>query len=547
MLHAPYNFVPLSGWIYHPSWAKAISHDLPLQGGLNGTLQIELTAHTPILVGGRGRKATKDREGSVEFVRLPDGNFAIPGSTLKGMARSIIEIAGFGKMRQVDDRWLSFRDLNLPAYRENLTTEVERKTYRPLAESGWLSFTGTKWEIVPCQHARVEQSVLIERAQKQGIQGAEDIRYRKTANSAHQKYEIWGDNLETDFTLEPAKPHTHAAGIRLEYARVTNLGAGSHHGRIVFTGQPSDNDGKPRRKHMEFIFHGDGQPEDVDDGVIRAFLHIHENGKEWQARWREAIQRGDRVPVFFLRDDHRRIASLGLAQMYRLPYSYSIGQTIDHSHPDHRSEYFHDLPELLFGVVNQPPEENQQKPAPNLKGRISFGLARHMGEPEEQRELPTTILGAPKPSYFPAYIRQEGERVQSHKTYLNKDAEVHGWKRYPVRPRAERQQPTREQAENKKVQVRLNPLAAGASFVATVRFHNLLPQELGALVWVLEWGGDAGKRHAIGMGKSMGFGQTSIRITAGQYRENGPHLLTEDGWQPVDGERLTQWRARFET
>lgn len=96
---ASYNFVPLSSWVHIPEWAAAVSHDLPFEDGLCGELSIEIIAETPILIG--SEKAAGS--GAVHPCRLPDGAYAIPGASLKGMIRNVLEIAAFGRMRAVDD------------------------------------------------------------------------------------------------------------------------------------------------------------------------------------------------------------------------------------------------------------------------------------------------------------------------------------------------------------------------------------------------------------------------------------------------------------
>jgi hypothetical protein len=45
-VYAPYNFVPLSAWIFKPDWAAHVSHDLPFSDGISGTLELSIQAHT---------------------------------------------------------------------------------------------------------------------------------------------------------------------------------------------------------------------------------------------------------------------------------------------------------------------------------------------------------------------------------------------------------------------------------------------------------------------------------------------------------------------
>lgn len=105
---APYNFVPLSRFVYFPEWHAAVSHDLPFDDGVSGVLSFTVTARTPMLVGGDRKRG----DHTVHPFLLPDGRYAIPGSSLNGMIRSVIEIAAFGKFIRVDDRRLGVRDLS---------------------------------------------------------------------------------------------------------------------------------------------------------------------------------------------------------------------------------------------------------------------------------------------------------------------------------------------------------------------------------------------------------------------------------------------------
>ena len=95
---APFRFARINRWIYEPAWAGLVSHDVPFSDGLSGEAEVEITATSSILVGGDRRRAAADRQGEVRPFRLPDGTYAIPGSALQGMARAVLEIAGFGRL-----------------------------------------------------------------------------------------------------------------------------------------------------------------------------------------------------------------------------------------------------------------------------------------------------------------------------------------------------------------------------------------------------------------------------------------------------------------
>ena len=522
-VYAPYNFVPLSKWIYQPDWAAQVSHNLPFSDGISGSLELEIKAHSPILIGNdKQKQGTEACPGEVNFFQLPDGRYAIPGTSIKGMLRNVLEIATYGKMLMVDDKWLSVRDLNGEFYRKHLSETLGGNTHRPLARAGWLQLTdNSEWQLTPCKYARVEQDDLINWGKTVGVHNPEQIKIKQ---NAIEKYNKFGHHhLKFDLESETIWPHQRGR-IKLEYSKAqATLGKGAYQGEVIFTGQPTPNTGQSGRKHMEFIFYNDSStPKIVDETVMQAFLKIHEDSEEWK-HWYKEVRRGVKVPVFYLENKVGKINSLGLAMMYRLPYKNSIGETIAHTNSDHSNTEIFDLPELLFGTIND------EKSQFSLKSRVSFGMAYLKNNAKVRRDLPTTILSGPKISYYPAYVQQKvGKQITGqnpdYKTYMDNDAEISGWKRYPINPRWEILPLSHDLKVTNKVKVNLYPLDTGARFKCNLNIHNLRPAELGALIWGLTWGNNPKLLHSLGMGKPLGLGQISIKIKEDHLSSTNPQV-----------------------
>ena len=79
-IKAPFNFVPLSDKIFFPEWADQISQDIPFSDGLSGTIELKITAETPIFV--RNGHTKEDAEAKNDtyksFSKTPDGKYFIP-------------------------------------------------------------------------------------------------------------------------------------------------------------------------------------------------------------------------------------------------------------------------------------------------------------------------------------------------------------------------------------------------------------------------------------------------------------------------------------
>jgi len=109
MITAPFNFVPLSEKVFIPEWGEWVSHDIPFKDGESGEIEVTITAESPIFI--------RDHLDEKRFCNHK-GQYYIPGSSLKGMVRSVLEIMSFGKMRpgehegNMDDVRFSVRDLS---------------------------------------------------------------------------------------------------------------------------------------------------------------------------------------------------------------------------------------------------------------------------------------------------------------------------------------------------------------------------------------------------------------------------------------------------
>ena len=276
-------------------------------------------------------------------------------------------------------------------------------------------------------------------------------------------------------------------------------------GIVVLTGQQGAYDPKKSNpgKHHEFIFPGRCVTEalPVSDNVVEAFRTIHANSDDWTGLWADQLLiRNQRIPVFFCKDDGN-ITSIGLASMYKYPYKKSVHGAI----PDEHLKAKLDLAECMFGYSRQ---EDGKLVA--LKGRVQVGhfFATKCSGEDSPHKL---ILGTPHPSYYPLY-------VQGGKTW-DEAVEVNGRKFYPIRKGEWKQKVldgekviVEDNGKLAKSAVAMCPLAAGTVFTGKIRFFNLKPFELGALVAALTFFDKPGHYHSIGMGKPLGYGKTEVTI-----------------------------------
>lgn len=114
----PYHFVPVeqpdfTHWKNKQDFlkpARKISHDRYHEDRLSGRIICTLTTETPIFIGAEREKGEKDKSpsNSKPFL-LPDGQPAIPATSLRGLISSIAEGASNSALRVLEDKTLSFR------------------------------------------------------------------------------------------------------------------------------------------------------------------------------------------------------------------------------------------------------------------------------------------------------------------------------------------------------------------------------------------------------------------------------------------------------
>lgn len=130
---APYNFVPFDSDCVIPAFEDE-------EGVWSGRIICSLKALTPLLVCGRPTKASGSAPGICRF-RQANGQNILPGTSIKGMLRSLLEILSFANMEQVSHKHLFWRTVDRPPYREFFSEEQ--------VLGGFLRKYGAEYWLVP--------------------------------------------------------------------------------------------------------------------------------------------------------------------------------------------------------------------------------------------------------------------------------------------------------------------------------------------------------------------------------------------------------------
>lgn len=489
MITAPFNFVPLSEEVFFPEWAEDVSHDVPFEDAQSGTIDITMTAKSPIFV--------RDGAEETKFCNHK-GTQYIPGSSVKGMVRSVLEIMSFSKLdtASYNDDTYAVRDLSKA---DNFyMTEMKKPT-----SCGWLSKKDGKYIIEDCGEAGRIRHEEIDKAFP-GIGFAQKFKVRafnaqdNTQKTSEYKYEILGNTHQSIEVGELYKSKTNA---KYDERQFCNYQSGGRKGTLVVTGQPT-----PRKdtgkmgdgKGYEFVFFSVKKELKVSEEVMNNFLFAYfderstepKESPDWKY-WKEKMNQGEKVPVFFQKKGSE-VAHFGLSFLYKLPYTNSVKAGVPPLHNDTRK----DLAQTMFGYIGK----NEA-----LKGRIQFSHFKATQNIQELKKR-TEILGTPRASYYPIYVRQYNTDFKTFMGAFN----IAGRKRYPVHKGSKVVQTTDTGNEN--VGTTFAPLREGVVFNGKVRYHNLKKAELGALLSALTFHNTESCFHSIGLAKPLGYGKVSVSV-----------------------------------
>jgi len=526
---APYNFVPLPEKALPAG--KPRCQDVYHADFHTGWLDCVLTTSSPLYVRCGILSSQFDK---VEAKDLPKFFYTnpetldpvIPGSSLRGMFRALVEIVSYSKVQPVTSQELVYRAVGDTTslgkeYRASFMKEVGQRTYASQVKAGYLHRQGQGWEIIP---ASPISGVSFARIERDIIRTIQDSLSRwHGCRNAHKIY----------VAVDPVRDHSHNRGrIKLRYAKVSRAShepkSGLHEGVLVQTGPVP-------RKHLEFVF---GLPSErkclsIPEEVVAAYRdQITDDQKKLLG---DSAALRNWQPIFYIIEDGK-LRFWGHAMMFRLPYRSSPQDFVPEALRDPNMT---DLAEAMFGYVE--PDENAERPVARA-GRVFFSEATlERGQDDiwlSEEPITPRILASPKPTTFQHYLVQtepdDRRRLSHYASPAPEETVIRGHKLYWHKGDARRE----DFEEDKPVQpddtqhTSIEPVKSGVRFRFGVHFENLGPVELGALLWLLEMAADDGYRLKLGMGKPFGLGAVRVEGTLHLTDRSARYtrLLKEDGW-----------------
>lgn len=568
---APYNFIPLADEIVRVDYEDIPNHDAYQNGTLTGWIDCQIETRAPTYIRGMMTEAVFASQGlkkpdaltvaekkeRAPFFATSDGEVegqlqpVIPGSSLRGMIRQLVELLGYGRIRWVGDKPKMFiravAASKFDPLREPYDALIGR--FAKNVHAGYLLHDEKtdSWYIMPARRWPTGEQ------------------YVKIKDSQIQRF---GLPNYLDFNDRNYRPQIHAVsfepetkqGKRGTYVQINEMGSRDAHrikGNLVCAGNMLEADGgrtkSPRaRQTLMLLPDSKKSPVAIPEQVIKDYLDSltpfqRDELSDWSS---DKGCLGHLKPVFYILKGGKVLA-FGHSPNFRIPALIEgenrAATPYDLVPKNHKGRQQPDLADAIFGWVDE-----QDGPEGSRAGRVFFSDAHFVSAGDNgvwMEETIPKILASPKPSTFQHYLVQDKAKGHdpdqkeqlAHYGSSRSTTQIRGVKHYWHRGKnpdivaRDLEKDEEGKIKNESQLTRIVPLKPGVTFSSRIHFENLKPEELGLLWWALALPAADDKTycHKIGMGKPLGMGGIAIRpkLTVTKRAQRYSTLLAGTSWQ----------------
>lgn len=550
---APYNFVPLPEKVV--TFREPPDQDSYADNLMTGWIECDLETCSPTYVRGMltevqykafGQASSdaltpEQKEQRAPFFATGEEKIegyprpVIPGSTLRGMIRTLVEVVGYGRIRGVAAT-PTFTFRAVAASRDDPLREPYQEAlgrFGSKVQAGYLFKKGEEWYVQPALTPRAkgwpDQTAYLKVKERQI--GGKDITDFVRFDSSDYRPQ-W---FRVSFNAEVRQS---GRGRYTAMTRIGDRGAAGcpHHGILACSGNMLETGKKdqrsPRKSHALLLLEDQrAKPLKIRSQTVKGYLAGLTPFQQELKAWGDSqgcLKEG--APVFYVAEG-QEVIYFGHSPNFRIPARLAVtGETraatpLDFVPPDLRYTAAPDLADAIFGWVEERDDEGKVVgPEKQCAGRVFFGDAHYVKDRDGVWLKPEPItphtLASPKPTTFQHYLVQDSKAGHSpddkaslaHYGTPPTETEIRGHKFYWHKGPTPPLEATAKERQHENQLTRIVPLKPGVRFAFKIHFENLRPAELGALWWALALPGEPGQtyRHKLGMGKPLGMGAVAL-------------------------------------
>lgn len=544
---APYNFVEL------PDRVVEVTEDyLPKSNCYDpkrhtGKIDCTLTTSSPLYI--RCGLTTEEFKDGKEAKDLPDFFYTnptaetqqpvIPGSSLRGMLRTLVEIISFSKIERVSDRQHFFFRAVATTENDDSLAQAYKKYINPQkVKAGYLQKEGDRWFVCPAKSlikdvtfawvkeedlSTVDFPKLIKMDEPGYLAQHIPVSFKKINKNKNNRY----------FAEDVSPPNTHPM----------------NNGMLVSSGnmkQSDDSSKKTTRRNHCIVFQQSPSPNRLEIDPI-AVEHYCDALTDFQKSNPFDSNLGvlqDSLPIFYCQPqpNEKVITLFGHSPNFRIPYSHQgdgkAASAVDFIPYGLGKSDKIDLADAIFGFIKDKQLGEEQAKARSGRVFISDAICKQTTRDDiwlTGNTITPKILASPKPTTFQHYLVQTSHAKNDLKHYASKpdeDTIIRGHKLYWHKgssPAIKHENPD-DVSDTQKTEIK--PIKPGVDFQFTIYFDNLTHVELGALLWVLDIAKNEKYRLSLGMGKPLGMGAVKIesKLYVGKRKERYSSLFDGINW-----------------
>lgn len=565
---APYNFVSLNEKVIHVEEPASFNkyHD----NTFTGYIDLEIENITPLYIRGTNKNDNPKAPPESEFFS-PNNQIKIPGSSLRGMVRTLVEIVTYGNFGFFNDDTFYYRSFadQSHSFKDSYTRKI--KTKNPVTDqdeskalAGYLKKEGKDYVIYPA----VSISNNKDEPEKSYRTILKELSRKKYYNIDDKKVKYYFSQIEDNkyilvsgFMYKPMAYKVNAKNIQklidkgIDNTLIQNLKefkkknkypskyfSDLQHSLRNYKINLPDNLG-PRdfefdqSKKYDYIINPIDYRESIkitlDKKDIRDYkLDREKNDKNGETNLITQLEReisllkkqnlnskDAKVPCFYVINGNKKY--LGHTPYLRVLADKSIEEKIPSNIRDNN---LLDMTHAIFGL-----ESDKDK---GFASRVFFEDAVMVSGKVITEKTPK-ILASPKPTTFQHYLVQNNDDCKKL-NYYDSNSSIRGNKMYFHKGTDDayfknENWTEKDQEKLKKTTqyTKIKPIDIGSKFRGKIRFENLTKEELGSLLFTLNLPKEDNKEYAykLGMGKPLGLG--SIKINSKLYISDRKKRYTE--------------------
>ena len=505
----PYNFVSLKD-------EKDVVYKGERKLGTNtGKLVCKLVNKTPLFIMG---KSEQDNKGHTkEWFCREKGITIIPGSSLKGVIRNIIDVLTNSVIRNVEDEKL-----------EQRMGAGKFESVFGIIES--LPENGKKGIIVEAEKIKVKTKEKIEIGYKK-------FEFKDNGKEFSKKYNA-KDGLIERVKLKDSIYNLKETEIKIKpgVTIVEKLINNSKEYKNYLTGNENGVQGVlwfsspiygkiheklliPKKNGRKFEF----SKEEYEDFkyIIKQRAERIKNGKDINSStfyYDKNLEIGD--PLLFEVKDGKMAEHLAFSEIPRLRYKFSPLDLVPEEFRPSDSLKKLSFSERLFGTTGDTTKKDEEKKDElvALSGRVFFEDAKNYKPEMIDNGNPVTLkaFGEPHPTLTTFYLDNIEKNYNENKGVSIRGRKFYWHHKEKIGKLFSEYRKSVEMSKDKNGQNKfaynssLELMDINNEFEFNVNFENLTDEELGVLIYAIEL--EDGLLHKIGKGKAFGFGSCKIEI-----------------------------------